>query len=406
MAWITTRSRQGGTSYVVRWLDASGEEQQETFRTERLAKVALARRVVEEEEGRHGVAQRKRKHTVAEAVEAWLDVAASRLKPKTVRNYRRSYDLYIREAFGSRRLVAVTTPQVQAWALDLPREHPDLMPATVRHAFLPLRLAFRFAVRQGWLAADPTTNVELPKLLPAGRRKVEPHFLTLGEVEAIVAELEQGEPVDGLLVRLAAEVGLQESEIAGLRIRDLRLRDRAVQVSRSIKWHPDERRWYADDYLKSVRSARAVPILDDDLLARLAGYVERHPRRTELDAPLFVGRDRYGLDYGEPGRDHYWDGMAFYKTRFRPALRRLGLPAEPHTGVRFHDLRHTAASQWLADGQPLHEVSRWLGHSSVAFTDRVYVHVRNDYSTALARHRAARGATAEVIQLRDRRAAE
>jgi integrase len=42
--------------------------------------------------------------------------------------------------------------------------------------------------------------------------------------------------------------------------------------------------------------------------------------------------------------------------------------------IRFHDLRHTAATLMLADGVPLVTVSKILGHSSPAVTANIYAH--------------------------------
>jgi len=43
--------------------------------------------------------------------------------------------------------------------------------------------------------------------------------------------------------------------------------------------------------------------------------------------------------------------------------------------VRFHDLRHSAATVLIAAGVPLKVVSELLGHSSVAITADIYAHV-------------------------------
>jgi integrase len=56
----------------------------------------------------------------------------------------------------------------------------------------------------------------------------------------------------------------------------------------------------------------------------------------------------------------------------RTAADRLGLP------VRFHDLRHTAATLMLAAGVPLKVVSETLGHASIVVTADVYAHVTPD----------------------------
>ena len=58
---------------------------------------------------------------------------------------------------------------------------------------------------------------------------------------------------------------------------------------------------------------------------------------------------------------------------FRVAADRLGL-----TDVRFHDLRHTAATLMLRAGVPLKVVSEALGHVSIVVTADIYAHVTPD----------------------------
>jgi integrase len=50
-------------------------------------------------------------------------------------------------------------------------------------------------------------------------------------------------------------------------------------------------------------------------------------------------------------------------------LAKTGLPV-----IRFHDLRHTAASLMLLAGVPVAEVSRMLGHSSPHIMYKIYAH--------------------------------
>ncbi len=43
--------------------------------------------------------------------------------------------------------------------------------------------------------------------------------------------------------------------------------------------------------------------------------------------------------------------------------------------MRFHDLRHTAATVLLSQGVPVKVVSELLGHSDISTTLRIYAHV-------------------------------
>src|SRR5262249_36165801 len=53
--------------------------------------------------------------------------------------------------------------------------------------------------------------------------------------------------------------------------------------------------------------------------------------------------------------------------------------------VRFHDLRHSAASILIAEGVELVEVSKLLGHSELRVTADLYTHLQKQTSVKAAR---------------------
>jgi integrase len=64
------------------------------------------------------------------------------------------------------------------------------------------------------------------------------------------------------------------------------------------------------------------------------------------------------------------DCINLLKHSFRPLLRAAGLPR-----MRFHDLRHTAATLLLGRGINPKIVSEMLGHSQIGITLGLYSHV-------------------------------
>ena len=59
------------------------------------------------------------------------------------------------------------------------------------------------------------------------------------------------------------------------------------------------------------------------------------------------------------------------KRSFKPLAQRAGLAPD----MRFHDLRHTAATLLLSRGVNVKVVSEMLGHADISITLRIYAHV-------------------------------
>jgi integrase len=150
------------------------------------------------------------------------------------------------------------------------------------------------------------------KMMPG--EKARHVYLSPDDVERIAAAC--GHQGCATAVRLSARTGLRETEI----LRADTIREGLIMVS-------------AQD-AKSGRP-RAVPVPPDMPDLRLPLGITYHQLRREFEAARTVA----GL---------------------------------PH--ARFHDLRHTAASWWLATGSSLATVRDLLGHSSVAVTSR-YLHL-------------------------------
>ncbi len=75
------------------------------------------------------------------------------------------------------------------------------------------------------------------------------------------------------------------------------------------------------------------------------------------------------------------DGTPWAPDRFTDAYTSFARSRKA-TGIRFHDLRHTHASELLRRGTPLKTVSARLGHSNATVTLNTYAHVGDDEEAA------------------------
>jgi len=108
------------------------------------------------------------------------------------------------------------------------------------------------------------------------------------------------------------------------------------------------------DTLKNNRS-RTVPIV-----STAVPIIERWSAGKPPDAWLFEAPK--GGPLGEPN----WKRS----VQWTSATRSIGVPT-----LRVHDLRHTAASVWLAAGADPKVVQRVLGHASATMTMDLYGHL-------------------------------
>jgi integrase len=247
-----------------------------------------------------------------------------------------------------------------------------LSPASVRHRHIALSKLMKYALKHRLISANPCSVVTAP----APERKEHGVALQPEQVELIASALDSHPPY-GLLVRFTAQTGLRAAEVAGLRIRDVNLFRRNIRVEQTLQRINGEP---VVGRPKSVKSIRTVPLLGSALVRDLTAFLDEHPHRANPDALLWPGRKVGGtheLDFDKP-----FHPGSFYSWHFQAAVRKAGLSGR----VRFHDLRHTAGSSWLANGIDLFRVSRWLGHSTIAITADIYGHLMaEDYTQESAR---------------------
>lgn len=374
MAHVRVVERKGGKrAYEARWKEGT-KFRQRVFSARRDAERFVARIEVELAAGNDIRPLTRTKLTVRDAVDAVLAAEQHRLKPRTFHSYQNIYAHRLDDRFGHRLLGSITREDVQAWISDLVNE--GLAPPTVKHQYLALRKLFKWAIKERILAFDPGEHVSLPRFESSHEYPI----LTVNEIDRLARAMAETPPY-GLLVRFMALTGLRVGETAGLRVRDVQLAKRRVLVRQTAQ-RIKGKGWVLGTP-KSKRSTRAVPILDSTLIADLKAYLLTHPKSGQPEALFWPGR---APGSREADFERVVDGSTFLRNHFKPALTRAKLPK-----MRVHDLRHTAASLWLAAGFQPYEVSRWLGHANVSTTDAIYAHLyQTDYSDHLDRFEAYR----------------
>jgi integrase/recombinase XerD len=212
---------------------------------------------------------------------------------------------------------------------------------TVARHLVTMRNFFRFAQIQELITADPSLNLESPKI-----RRTLPGYLKLEEVERLLAQPDAKTALglrDRAMLEVLYSTGLRVSELIGLRVTDL---DSKVGCIRCIGKGDKER---------IVPAGR-----------KALGMVEKYLREARpkllgkgvTSQALFVNRRGDSLS-----RVGVWKILSAYGRR-----------ASLRVALTPHMLRHSFATHLLERGADLRSVQLMLGHADIS-TTQIYTHV-------------------------------
>ena len=110
----------------------------------------------------------------------------------------------------------------------------------------------------------------------------------------------------------------------------------------------------------------------------LGQHIGRYP---SVDGWVFTAAEGGPVHHRNFRRRHFHDACV---TAELGTVTKDKLGKAHYDGVRFHDLRHTAASLLIAADRSLQEVKDYLGHSSIRVTSDRYAHLYPEARAAMA----------------------
>lgn len=282
--------------------------------------------------------------------EIWLATLEQRLAPKTIASYAYQIRHHALPLLGPMTLTSIQSYDVQSLYNGIPQA------ATVRAVHAALHACFAYAVRKGYIAANPATATDRP-------RKSRPEITVLSPEEARSFIAACHSQPGGIILEFALETGMRPEEYLAVRWSDLSGRD--VSVNQIVQHHVKRGEGYYFSQPKTAKSRRLVSI-SEDLRQRIARHrIEQQKHRLaiktwfdhDLIFPNLIGRP-----------------ITLSNLRRRvlaPVLAAAGI--EKH--ITLYSLRHSCATLLLIAGTNPKVVADRLGHSSVVMTLDTYSHV-------------------------------
>ena len=279
--------------------------------------------------------------TVQQFVDTWLETVKPSVTDSTWTRYEALLRLHALPFIGRLRLGRLGPFHLEQ--LYAGRIKAGLSPTTVLQLHRILHHALRDAVRWSLVPRNVSELVTAPR-----RASHEFRVLSPDQAQAFLQAV-KGNRLEALYV-LAITTGMRQGELFGLRWTDVNLRAGSLHLTRQLK----------------TRSSRRQVLLPRVAVEALTTHYERQDQERRLVGTAWEDN---GLAFpNQVGRPI--NPSNFLPRDFYPLLQRAGLPR-----MRFHDLRHSAATLLLELGIHPKVVSEMLGHSQIGITLDLYSHV-------------------------------
>ena len=297
----------------------------------------------------------------ADYVQSWLKMIRPTVSAATYNSYRSMVDARIDRYFRELgvTLGALTPTQIQTFYQTILDD--DNTTNTVIHYHAVLHRALKNAVKKDIIDRNPADRVDKPR-----KNRYQAAHYSREEMLRLFSVIE-GDPLEPA-IRIAAYYGLRRSEVLGLKWDAINFKDKTISIRHKVVELTEGGKsvLHGEDVLKTKSSVRTLP-----LLPVIEDLFRREKQRQETYRGLFRGA--YCKDYldyvcvdqmGRLLRPNY------VTEHFAWIIQKYGLRK-----IRFHDLRHTAASLLLANGVPMKQIQIWLGHSTFSTTADIYAHL-------------------------------
>jgi integrase len=299
------------------------------------------------------------KQTVEQFLTDWLENTQRRsVRPRTYERYEELMRLHVIPALGKYQLQKLSAQRLQSFYTK--KQDEGFSTTTVAHIHNVLHKALEAAVKWNLIPKNVCDLVSPPR-----KRRFEIQPLTVEQVHKLL-DVAKGHYMEALF-NLALATGMRRGELMGLKWQDIDFTTGTLQVRRILSRVPTKMpgKGYVEAEPKTQKSRRSIVIAPFALEA-----LSQH-RTRQLEAKLKAGPFWQDHDYVfctsigthlNPTRD--------ILDQLKLLLKKAGLP-----NIRFHDLRHSAATLLLSMGVHPKVVQEILGHSQISMTLDVYSHV-------------------------------
>jgi integrase len=348
--------RKSDGRYVASVPIGGGKKKQEYYDTKREAERARRRMLQELEQGKLVTA---RDQLLKDYLVDWLEVHRTVVEETTAIMYSNYVHGFVVPALGHVKLQKLTGEMVQKMYAGWVKEEA-LALSTIHLIHVILKKALEDAVRMKKIIYNPLRDVVPPRVEDSDKQ-----VLTQEQARLLV---ERAKSVSLYVpIVLAVSMAMRLGEILALHWSDINFEKKQLEVRYTLSYMREDATEQPAKFIlgsPKTKASRRVLHLPDFAVEILKEYREQQRQRhafaarwEEHDLVVCTGYGTY----------MYPDAV---RKKFHKLLQEIGLP-----DMKFHGLRHSAATILLSMGVHPKVVQELLGHSSISITLGIYGHV-------------------------------
>lgn len=281
--------------------------------------------------------------------------------PKTIISYRKNLTCFLNNVFDGEEpsldeYEKLTSDDFMSWLDDI-RVRDDLSASTLNQRVATLSKFYTYLMGMKIVSVNTAHTIGVIKTDELFQRPV----LTEDEVRLLVGkarELAESQSRysgyrNELIVNIFLGTGLRIDELYKISVNDINIETGELRVV-------------------GKRGRKRTVFIPKSKLVMLEGYLKvRSLQKNSSDNALFLSRQLSE------------NGYRLSINQIRRIVVDLAKQAKVKT-ITPHSLRHTGATLQIKNGADIMDVSKWLGHSSVSVTEKIYIHQTNESAQRVA----------------------
>jgi len=311
----------------------------------------------------HGLYAKKQNITVNAWFETWItEYKTHTVKRGTIKAYRDSYNSYIKQPLGMRKLKDIRPEHIQKLYNDMNQE--GFSRNTIELASVVLSGMYKQALKNKIVRENPVPLATLPRMGTDKERRV----MTIEEQKTFLKYAQNSYCYDMILLALCT--GMRSGELRGLEWNDLDFTNKIIRVTGTLLYVNSQ---YYKDTPKTPTSKRDIPMLDNVYEMLRARKKKQAELRFALGDNWMAAGGLENLVFTSE------NGRPINRNRLEVAINTI-IDEINKDGIRFehvtpHTWRHTFATRAIEQGMPPQVLKTILGHSKLSMTMDLYSHV-------------------------------